>query len=252
MKYIGATETFDPAFVKDWDQHLKEANLIISKRLTDDMIQKLVKNKDKIIFHHTVTGFGGSVYEPGVQPYWHEATQASKLLQLGFPATQYVLRVDPVIPTNRRNIELVREVLTYWIEQVLKPNDVTKLRCRISIIDQYSHVAKRFMDAGMQIPWYGFHAPKEAFKVVAELISGFTSEYDFESCAELGFSGYDWINQKGCANLDDVLLLGLNPDDYEFPEQNQRAQCRCLAKKQILKVKPGRCSHKCIYCYWKD
>ncbi len=38
MKQIGITETFDPCFIQDWETRLLEANVIISKELTDEMV----------------------------------------------------------------------------------------------------------------------------------------------------------------------------------------------------------------------
>jgi len=56
----------------------------------------------------------------------------------------------------------------------------------------------------------------------------------------------------GCASYLDLETLGVEVIGYDYPEKPQRSTCNCLSKKQILGVKPGRCDHKCIYCYWKD
>ena len=39
MKSIGITETYDPCFVPDWETRLLDANIIISKELSDEMIE---------------------------------------------------------------------------------------------------------------------------------------------------------------------------------------------------------------------
>ena len=68
-QYFGTTESFDPAFNLDAFDHLYSGNLIITKRLTNKLIDKLIEYKDKIILHCTVTGMGGSKIEPFVPTY---------------------------------------------------------------------------------------------------------------------------------------------------------------------------------------
>ena len=63
MKQIGITETYDPCFVSDWETKLLDVNIIISKELSDEMIEKLLIVQDKVIFHHTVTGQGGTILD---------------------------------------------------------------------------------------------------------------------------------------------------------------------------------------------
>jgi hypothetical protein len=63
------------------------------------------------------------------------------------------------------------------------------------------------------------------------------------------------VTQQGCASYLDLELLGLPESEcitYGRPEKKQRGDCLCLAKQQILGVKPGRCPHGCLYCFWKD
>ena len=44
---IGVTETSDPCFHLDLFDNLYNANIIITKNLTNQLIEKLVENKDK-------------------------------------------------------------------------------------------------------------------------------------------------------------------------------------------------------------
>ena len=245
MKYIGITETGDPAFVKGWDNRLLEANIIISKELTDDMIEKLVNNQSRIIFHHTVTGLGGTIYEPNVPSKVTQLNQAIKLF--GFPKSHYVLRIDPIIPFNELLINNHLGVLDDWTSFTKE----SKLRCRISIIDMYNHVLSRFRSASIPTPTEDFQLNNDYFSNVAHALANYSNNYDFESCAEPKFSNLSFITNKGCASNDDLLILGLDPSEYGFPTNPQRKTCNCLSKKQILGIRPGRCSHNCLYCFWK-
>jgi len=251
LKKIGITETYDPCFVPDWETKLLEANIVISKELNDEMIEKLLIVKDRVIFHHTVTGQGGSVLEPNVNPPAVEFEQFKKLISSGFPWTHYVLRVDPIILLDSKTQERVLNVLTMWHSYAsVFLYDV--IRCRISVVDLYPHARERLAAAGVDVFYDGFKAPPAVFARIAKIIDPYNDYLDFECCAEPGFARYGFIKQMGCASHDDIRRLGLNPDDYGMPETKQRGDCLCLAKKQILGVKPGRCPHGCLYCFWKD
>ena len=61
---IGITEAGEVSFDLSVFDRLYKGNIIITKRLTDKLIDKLVEHKDKIILHLTCTGYGGTVLEP--------------------------------------------------------------------------------------------------------------------------------------------------------------------------------------------
>ena len=65
-QYIGIVENTDPCFHLEIFDNLYLGNIIITKRLTDKLIEKLVENKDKCILHFTITGFGNTKVEPFV------------------------------------------------------------------------------------------------------------------------------------------------------------------------------------------
>lgn len=249
MKQIGITETFDPCFVSDWEVKLLEANIIISKELSDEMIEKLLIVQDRIIFHHTVTGQGNSVLEPNVKSTEHEFEQFKKLIERGFPISHYVLRVDPIMPFNDDILNNTVNVLNLWKSYLVSIKK--KVRCRISMIDMYNHVKERISkNSTITVPWNTFTAPNEYFQKVEDKLSNFKDVFVFESCAEQKFST-NLVTQIGCASYADLTILGVDISEYGQPENKQRGDCMCLAKKQILNVKPARCKHQCLYCFWK-
>ena len=83
-----------------------------------------------------------------------------------------------------------------------------------------------------------------------DILSNFKDIFVFESCAEQKFST-NLVTQIGCASYADLTILGVDISEYGQPENKQRGDCMCLAKKQILNVKPARCKHQCLYCFWK-
>lgn len=248
MKQIGITETFDPCFVDGWETKLLEANIIISKELSDEMIEKLLITQDRVIFHHTVTGQGNSILEPNVKSTEFEFEQFKKLISRGFPISHYVLRVDPIMLFNQTCLNNVRKVFDLWSDYA--QTNIVKIRTRVSIIDLYNHVIERFTIANFKIPWKSFTAPQLVFNKAESIMYKYTSFLNFECCAEQNFSNA-FINKLGCASNEDLRILNVRLDDYGKPEKKQRDTCMCLAKKQILNVKPSRCGHQCLYCFWK-
>ena len=99
MVRFGATDGGEPCFDTSWTEKLKDVDgaVIISKGSSEAFRKALVENKQKVIFHATITGLGGSVLEPGV-PKWEKAVESlEQLIGKGFPAEQVVMRADPIV-----------------------------------------------------------------------------------------------------------------------------------------------------------
>ena len=100
-QYIGICESTDPSWHLEIFDNLYSGNIIITKRLTDKLIDKLVENKDRCILHFTVTGFGDTKVEPLVPSVEQSFKKFKKLIEDGFPIEHVVLRIDPIIPTDK-------------------------------------------------------------------------------------------------------------------------------------------------------
>ena len=238
---IGTTETGDISFDLSAFDRLHAANIIITKRLTDKVIDGLVAHREQCILHLTVTGWGGTPVEPlAPTPQWSRR-QLDRLLAAGFPAGQVVLRIDPIILTEEGMVR-VSDVLCLF-------EDSGITRVRASFLDMYRHVRERFLTAGIRIPHETFHAPLALRKrILAELTeeaedNGITVEV----CGEPGLPSTPCVSQK------DIDILGLTGLITLKGSARQRDACGCPAnKKQILTKKPGRCANSCAYCYWRD
>ena len=69
---------------------------------------------------------------------------------------------------------------------------------------------------------------------------------DVEICGEPGFESQPCISQK------DVDILGLTDKIQLEGSKEQRSSCGCPAnKKELIKGKPHRCEHNCLYCFWQ-
>ena len=240
-QYIGITETSDPSFHLELFDNLYEGNIIITKRLTDKLNEKLIDNKEKCILHFTVTGLGGSKVEPFVPTVEQSYKKFCQLIDGGFPIEQVVLRIDPIIPTDK-GIETALSVVETFKDCGIK-------RVRFSVLDMYKHVKERFEENGFPIPYHTFHAPLSVRKGIADKLSELGEKYGFEveACGEPGIESVSCLSQK------DIDILGLTDKIKLEGNKEQRETCNCPANKhQLIKAKPSRCQNNCVYCYWKS
>lgn len=238
---VGITETGEIAFNLEAFDNLKKANIIITKRLTDKLIEKLIENKDKCILHLTVTGMGGSKLEPFVPSLEITRDKFNKLISDGFPVNQVVLRIDPIIPTPK-GVQTALKVIKAFIDSGIN-------RIRWSSIDMYNHVKERFNDEGIKLPYESFHADKVKINGLYTVLESvcYINNIELEACGEPGFEPTPCISQK------DIDILGLTNEITLEGNAEQRSGCNCPSNKiQILKQKPERCENKCLYCFWKD
>ena len=236
MFKIGVTERGDAGLDFSWIDKLYSANIIISKNLNDTLIDNLIKNKDKIIFHMTCTGYGNTILEPNVPNVLYNRKQIDKLIDLGFPVKQIVLRIDPIIPTDK-GMSTVELILNMFKDSNIK-------RVRFSFLEVYSHIKPRFIKAGLSLPYNNFVAPLNMRVKAIRILKLWQYDYEFESCAE------DTPYQLGCVSQKDLDILGLT--EHIKVSGYQRKGCLCANNKTELLNNKYKCTHGCLYCYWKD
>lgn len=251
---IGITERGDASLNYTWVDKLNSIDgaVLITKNVTDKFIETVLPFKDKVILHATVTGYGSTKLEPNVMSVMQSMKQLSKLVKAGFPVERIVLRVDPIIPTEK-GIRIARDVIETGYRQGIH-------RVRISVIDMYPHVRQRFEEAGIPLP-YGenFSASDEQFKAVDNMlmfliINHFNPTLNIESCAE---PKLQVPTPVGCIDLKDWVDLPLEAIPTIFGAQfgvksRQRTNCMCSSCKTELLNNRTRCPNGCLYCYWKD
>ncbi len=239
---IGTTESGEIAYNLDAFDRLYKGNIIITKRLTDKLIEKLIEYKDKIILHLTVTGMGSTRIEPFVPSPQTTLEKLQKLIYGGFPTDHIVLRVDPIVPTIK-GLNTATSVLRLFRGLGIK-------RVRISFLDNYKHVRERFKEIGVELYNGEFHAPlKERLKCLTA-IKYCAEECGYETVEACGEPGIDSIP---CLSQKDIDILGLTDEIVLEGSAEQRKSCGCPANKtSLFKGKLERCDNKCLYCYWRD
>lgn len=254
---IGITERGDAGINQKWFPQVMngmvDGAVLITKHITKTFMENVIwcqNESRKLIVHATCTGWGGTIVEPNVPAYKDQLEALKNLIDMGFPVENCVLRIDPVIPSEK-GLELVRKVIACAESKGILPG----ARIRISVFDEYKHVKKRLIDQGFQsfYPGNNFQASEEQFKRTAELLSEY--DYVFHACAEPKLMKYGKpgrIRHTGCISNEDLVFMDLDiSEDLSVNKQN-RSGCLCLSCKTELLAEKHRCPHQCVYCYWQD
>ena len=250
---IGITEAGDAGIDLSGVDKLNTVDgaIVISKRFTPEFISAVLSNKDKLIVHATVTGYGGNVLEPFVPVVAEEKKNIDGLVAAGFPKEKIVIRVDPIIPTQK-GLERAERVMLLFLEAGYR-------RYRVSVLDNYPHVKNRFTRVGLPVLYDGnFYPSSEDFQKVDQMLARVKSvaksdyrltqsEFSIECCAEPSIQE---AAHTGCISAYDLALLGLDPAEAD-DKGHQRRDCLCYSGKTELLTHKHRCPNGCLYCYWK-
>lgn len=233
---IGITERGDIVFDNSWISKISnmDAIILISKGIPSyDSIHYILDNSHKIIYHATTTGYGGLPLEPNVLNYIDRLYELDKFCLLGFPRSQVVIRIDPIIPTLE-GIVIAKRVIDL-------ANQYGFTRFRYSIIDLYPHVIKRMIDNSIEVP----NSNNYRIDILRSMIYQYKLKgLRFESCAELD------DNRVGCISNYDLSILGIKKE--LSGSSNQRPNCLCPScKTELLTKGKCPCPYGCIYCYWR-
>lgn len=243
---IGITERGDPSIDFSWVEKMKNMDgaIIITKNLTDKVIDEAKPYFDKIVFHVTCTGYGKTIVEPNIPAYTDQLSQARKLLSEGFSPERVVIRVDPVIPTEK-GLKRAERVICDAVSMGFT-------RFRVSIMDAYPHVRERFKENNIEPP-YGdyFSASYKMMSDMDNMLRSIKSKHPhivIESCAE---GKLKETVQTGCVSEKDFALLGLKMENIDNAGY-QRKGCLCCSAKTELLAEKKQCPYKCLYCYWRN
>lgn len=224
---IGITERGDAALDLNWEPWVRAGKPAILITKDPEKLYHHLGKTMNIIVHCTITGFGGSVLEPEV-PGTDDAVHGLVKIAEKIGMKRVVLRIDPIIPAS----------FDIKPSKIALPLKLCGIRKRISFLDNYKHVKKRFRDAGLEPLPYDFHAPLKNRLFVWKKLG------KPEVCGEPG------MKCTGCVGKKDLDILGVKASSQRV--SSQRTACMCLSVKHELLSKRSRCGHGCLYCYWKD
>ena len=196
--------------------------------------------------------YGHSALEPNVPTPYEEFAAIMELAKAGFPMEKIVIRIDPIIPTEKGLSVAYRTMISFM--------EMGFQRYRVSVIDMYPHARNRFKKAGLPLPYgdNGFAPSQAQLSKVDDMLRQTKQFWEgldngkvlrIESCAEPGLTE---PIACGCISDYDLNLLGFSEDAESNGAGYQRKGCMCYAGKTELLKHKTRCPHGCLYCYWKD
>lgn len=262
---IGFTERGDAGIDLNWAQKLGSVDgaIIITKnanpRFANTLMSAHAANPGKLVLHLGCTGLGATPLEPHVPSPEKQLAYGRALVDAGFPLDHVVLRVDPIIPTEKP-LARAAAVIDGARALGLLNESGPSARLRMSVYDEYRHVKARL--AALNIaPVYGpdaFYATTQMFEDVLDMLDEHVPHsMTIATCAEpklVEMAKHHSSNlvAQGCLSTEDLVLMGLDPAEAPSAKNGQnRFGCLCLACKRELLANKKRCPHKCAYCYWQ-
>ena len=191
MYRIGVTESGDAAIGLSWVQKMGTVDgaVVITKQITHGFLDAVLDHQKKLIVHATLTGYGGSVLEPCVPTPDEQFEAVQALVDSGFPQEKIVIRVDPLIPTEK-GLNKALKVIETCMDDGFR-------RYRVSVLDMYRHVRNRFRSIGLPLP-YG----ENQFASRAQLAAPHAPAAMWMQCsAKLPHTGRGWADRQVTCGL---------------------------------------------------
>jgi len=207
-------------------------NLLVNEQL-NQFIQKY-----PTIIQLTITGLGGTWWEPGVPDARVVVSSVAELSKV-IPAAAIRWRFDPIIP-EEESVTLKRflKVKSLLNEAGFIPDEITT-----SFMDFYPKVALR-------LKFLGYHVPELSLERKKALLESMFDEgkSPFRMYGEPDFLSLPFVKRAQC--VDGVLFdkiygstVGCLGKDW-----GQRHECGCVASTDIGDYEMT-CLHNCRYCY---
>ena len=208
-------------------------------------IENLLKHKIPKIIHFSITGLGGTKYEPGVMKPNDLLDRIQAMLKLGLDPESVTIRIDPIVPgvTSTKMIENI----------VKRASEMGIKTIRFSIMDQYKTTKKYMEELGYDYSKFYDGASKHARDDVREQIETFMDSLidkygvTMSTCAE-PLSSNSRIKRDACLSVNAVNnMLGTNVP--QSAGTGKRKFCTCFGGKTDLLKYDNVCASSCAYCY---
>ena len=198
-----------------------------------------VRQYDQLFIHYTVTGMGGSLLEPGIEPTNQAMDRLSRLVELVKHPRRIRFRFDPIVhlkfPTGENYCNLRQfEKLAPLIEQ----NGIKDVS--ISWMSAYRKVISRLKRSGIEV----ISISQEQWQQELQYLQQIAEEHNLtlHGCCVPG------MERSRC--IDGFLFNELHPYGEKCSTKKakgQRKDCGCTESWDIGWY--YECVHGCKYCY---
>lgn len=208
-------------------------------------IENLLKHKIPKIIHFSITGLGGTKYEPGVMKPNDLLDRIQSMLKLGLDPESVTIRIDPIVPgvTSTKMIENI----------VKRASEMGIKTIRFSIMDQYKTTKKYMEELGYDYSKFydgvSMHARDDVREQIETFMDSLIDKYGvtMSTCAE-PLSSNSRIKRDACLSVNAVNnMLGTNVP--QSAGTGKRKLCSCFGGKTDLLKYDNVCASSCAYCY---
>lgn len=198
---------------------------------------------------YTLNDYETEGLEPNIPPLQQRIETFRRLVDvLGIGAV--VWRFDPLILTNRINIDTLLEKITRIADALVGYTE--KLVFSFADIESYKKVSRNLSQNGINYREWNEESMRE-FALRLSMLNRDNWNFKLATCAErIDLSEYG-ITHNRC--IDPELISRLAPDDAILQnslynaktDSGQRKACGCILSKDIGAY--TTCPHGCLYCY---
>lgn len=199
-----------------------------------------------LFFHFTVTGLGGSFWEPAA-PQLDEALAQARGLVKRWGSERVHWRFDPIVFWQEgadifSNASAFRQLAPRFA-------DIDVTNCTVSFAQWYPKLGHRLRNAKVKLAEPDVDARRERLAAMNELASGLGMTIHTCASESSEWSGIKGIRAARCVDGD--LLSRLRTDSspaVRGKDPSQRPRCGCTTSIDIGSyVQP--CKNGCLYCY---
>ena len=208
-------------------------------------IENLLKHKIPKIIHFSITGLGGTKYEPGVMKPDDLLDRIQAMLKLGLDPESVTIRIDPIVP-GVTSIKMIENIVKRASEMGIKT-------IRFSIMDQYKTTKKYMEELGYDYSKFydgvSMHARDDVREQIETFMDSLIDKYGvtMSTCAE-PLSSNSRIKRDACLSVNAVNnMLGTNVP--QSAGTGKRKLCSCFGGKTDLLKYDNVCASSCAYCY---
>lgn len=208
-------------------------------------IENLLKHKIPKIIHFSITGLGGTKYEPGVMKPNDLLDRIQAMLKLGLDPESVTIRIDPIVP-GVTSIKMIENIVKRASEMGIKT-------IRFSIMDQYKTTKKYMEELGYDYSKFydgtSMHARDDVREQIETFMDSLIDKYGvtMSTCAE-PLSSNSRIKRDACLSVNAVNnMLGTNVP--QSAGTGKRKLCSCFGGKTDLLKYDNVCASSCAYCY---
>lgn len=207
-------------------------------------LKNLLEYKIPKLIHFSITGLGGTKWEPGVMKYSDLLDRIEDFIKQGLNPDMITIRIDPIIPG-------VTSITT--IEDIIKRSSKMGItNIRFSVMDQYSTTKKFMEELGYDYSKYydakSLHARTSVLQEIEVMMLNLANKYGVKlsTCAEpFNISG---ISKEACLSVSAINNM-LGTSIPQTATGKQRQLCSCYGGKTDLLRYDNKCASSCIYCY---